>query len=101
MNIMSLGIGEGRDTYCIIQSIMGKRPIVCANGEMRKKLVAAGKVWCNRIFPDDGRIFMPEPITFEEFDKGEFNKSVEYIFNSIDEYLKWKGIKTSTLVVTQ
>lgn len=98
MNIMSFGIGEGKDTYSIIQSIVGNKPIVCSNGEMRQKLIAAGKLWCDRIYPGDGRVSMPTPITFEEFDKGEFNKSVEYIFNSIDEYLKWKGMKVNTLI---
>lgn len=99
MNIMSMSIGEGKDTYAIIQSIMRNRPIVCPNKDVRKSLVLNGKMIAEKMFP--GGMDMPTPITFEEFDQGRFNKSKEYIFDSLDEYLKYKGINVGTVIISE
>lgn len=97
---MSLGIGEGKDTYAIIQSIMRNRPIVCANKEVRKSLVLNGKKMAEMMYPTK-TVDMPTPITFEEFDSGNFNRSKEYIFDSLDEYLKYKSIKVGTVILSE
>lgn len=101
MNTMILGIGDGKSTYSIIQSITRNCPIVCSSREVRKSLVSSGKILCERLYPGDGRVTMPTPVTFEEFESGEFNKSVEYIFDSLDEYFKYKGIKVKTVMISK
>lgn len=97
---MSMGVGEGKDTYAIIQSIMRNRPIICASKDVRKSLVLNGKMIAEKLSPG-GKMEMPTPITFEEFDSGNFNRSKEYIFNSLDEYLKYKGINVGTVILSE
>lgn len=97
MNIISLDVGEGRDSYAILQSITRNIPIVCTNREVRKTLVHGGKVMCSKL-SSDGNLTMPTPITFDELDKGDFNKSLEYIFLSINEYFDYKGIKVRSMI---
>lgn len=97
MNIISLGTGEGRDAYAILQSITRNIPIVCSSREVRKSLVNSGKIMCSKLDPS-GSLTMPNPITFEELDNGNFNKSLEYIFMSMNEYFSYKGINVRTLI---
>lgn len=97
MNIISLEPGEGREGYAVIQSITRNIPIVCSGKEVRKSLMNSGKLMSYRMDPN-GTSQMPTPITFEEFDSGNFNKSLEYIFLSINDYFEWKGLKVRTMV---
>ena len=95
---MSFNIGEGKTTYVILQSILRKSPIICSNEEVRKHIVHSGKILCKKLYPDS-EITMPTPITYKEFDNNKFNKSLEYIFDDINEYFKYKGIKIRTLIM--
>lgn len=96
MNIVNLDIGSGSMTFAIIQSIMKKAPIICSNGEARKNLVKRGKELSERLFPGN-RVSMPNPVTFQELESGNFNRSLPYIFESLDDYFKFKGINVDTV----
>lgn len=96
MNIVNLDIGSGKLSFAIIQSITKRAPIVCSNSEARKNIVKRGKELCERLFPGN-KVSMPTPITFQELESGNFNRSLPYIFESLDDYFQFKGINVDTV----
>lgn len=99
MNVLHLDVGSGKTTISIIQSIIKNCPIICSTSEARKKLILQGKIIAEKLFPNDGRLSMPTPITYDEFEKKEFNPSLRYIFESLDEYFKYKGINVDSVCI--
>lgn len=96
MNVVNLDIGSGKLTFAIIQSITKRAPIVCSGNEARKNIVKRGKELCERLFPGN-KVGMPTPITFQELESGNFNRSLTYIFESLDDYFQFKGINVDTV----
>lgn len=99
MNVNISDIGAGKTTYSIIQSIMRNNPIVCPNEDSRKSLILQGRKICEKLFPNDGRLSMPDPITYKELEEKSFNPSFSYIIDSLDDYFKYKGINISAINV--
>lgn len=98
MNILKFDIGSGRMTYTIIQSIIRKSPIICPSEDYKKKLKLNGKAICEKLFPGNVTS-MPDPITYDDLDKGNFNRSLSYILDSVDNYMAHKGVHLDSIVI--